>query len=80
MMGPLERQTNKERGTHLKTEYLQSDIDRGRQWYIKHKHHVLRIVKEERHEYPMSESDISHPELWKPAAWRWFLKQYGEPS
>lgn len=61
----------------MKTEYLPKDVERGYRWYAQHKIHVDKIIKEEKREYPMSGSDISKPELWKPAAWRWFFMRYG---
>ncbi len=57
----------------MKTGYLLSDLLRGKQWYEKHKIHVDKLVENVQHEFPMSGSDISRPELWKAGAWKWFL-------
>jgi len=61
----------------MKTVYTPEDINRGTVWYSKHKAHVDRLIENQEHEYPMSGSDISRPELWKAGGWKWFLKNYG---
>jgi hypothetical protein len=62
----------------MKTEYTLLDIMRAREWYFRHEAHVDQLIIAGTGEWPMSGSDISRPELWKPAGWRWFFKTYGK--
>jgi len=49
-------------------------------WYLLHKEHVDKLTKGDKGSiYPIG-SDESHPELWKPMHWRWFLKDGGRFS
>ena len=58
-------------------------VERARIWYRAHREHVdLLVAISDAGGYPPSGSDISQPELWKPAHWRWFLhlqEQVGRP-
>ena len=56
-------------------EYTPEDYRRGWEWYFSHKRHVDFLVAEARRSFPMSGSDISHPEMWKAGAWKWFFEQ-----
>jgi hypothetical protein len=58
------------------TDYTEEDIARALRWYRRHKIYVDKLIKIGKAEFPMSGSDIMHPELWKPGGWRWFFKQY----
>ena len=60
------------------SEYTDDDIRRAFDWYSEHKDHVDRLMKGEKHLFPMSGSDISHPELWKAGAWKWFFELYSD--
>ena len=53
------------------------DVLRGKKWYKDHKKHVDYLVSIDQQPFPMSGSDISHPELWKPGGWRWFIAKFG---
>jgi hypothetical protein len=63
----------------MKTVYLPEDIERAHQWYKMHKDHVDNLMKCTLRKYPMSGSDIAHPELWKPSGWLWFFDSYPLP-
>ncbi len=64
----------------MKEAYTAEDILRGLAWYAKHKDHVDRLIKGARHSFPMSGSDIGHPELWKAGGWKWFLERWTLPN
>lgn len=57
-------------------------IDKAREFYWGHIEHVDRLLGDADAEYAPSGSDIFHPELWKPAHWKWFLKEHkmGDPN
>lgn len=57
----------------MKTEYSEADIQRANDWYRNHKSVVDALMDGCNKSYPMSGSDISRPELWKPAAWNYFF-------
>jgi len=57
----------------MKTDYTDIDIARGFAWYAQHKPYVDRALLITGKAFPMSGSDISHPELWKIGAWKWFF-------
>lgn len=62
----------------MKSEYTADDVARGQAWYAKHRLHVDRLMLwSGAREFPMSGSDIGHPELWKPGAWKWFFTNFG---
>ncbi len=67
----------KEVEDRMKTEYTDEDIARAREWYAKHHVHVDRLMKSTKSCFPMSGSDISNPEMWKIAGWKWFFATYG---
>lgn len=51
--------------------------DNARQWYIEHKQHVDKLIKNDREgiEYRPSLEDLEKPNLWKAGSWKWFLNQ-----
>lgn len=52
-------------------------VVKANDWLIKHKEHVESLVKSEKSfGYPPSEEDKGHPELWKPAHWKWYFINY----
>lgn len=57
----------------MKTEYSDADIQRAREWYNAHSHHVDALMAGCDKSYPMSGSDIGRPELWKAAAWNYLF-------
>jgi len=66
-----------EEATDMKQGYTEDDIRRGNAWLIAHREHVLSLIQAEGHvAYPATGSDIIHPELWKPAHWRYFVARF----
>ena len=50
-------------------------VNRGYKWRLKYKRRVAQLISAaDGHCYPPSGSDLNHPELWKPAHWRWFYE------
>jgi hypothetical protein len=56
--------------------YSAEDVLRGAAWYEAHRAHVDRLLATDGANFPMSGSDIGHPELWKAGGWRYFLDVY----
>jgi hypothetical protein len=42
-------------------------------YFKRHKKHITDIVSSTMQAFPPSGADVSRPELWKPANWRWHL-------
>ena len=57
----------------------QVDIEKGREWYREHKQYVDNIMTPYVDViYAPSAEDISKPELWKAAHWKWFFLYHYE--
>jgi hypothetical protein len=57
----------------IKMELTEEQKTNAKNWLSQHKDHVSKLIEEEHIEYAPSLEDASHPELWKPAHWRWFI-------
>jgi hypothetical protein len=64
----------------MKLNYTDEDIGRALTWYEAHRPHVEALMKDCSQAWPMTGSDISHPELWKAAGWNWFIPKYGNKN
>lgn len=54
----------------------QESINKAIAWRLKHSAHVARLESFGDSEHPPSREDENHPELWKPASWRWLRKNH----
>lgn len=50
-----------------------------RDWYDHHYDHVMHMLRIYNDQavhpaFPPTSEDLRHPELWKPASWKWFLQ------
>jgi len=51
-------------------------IEEAYEWYLLHKELVDKLIENEKGYHHPSNEDRNHPELWKPATWRWFFNNY----
>lgn len=55
------------------------NIEKAREWYENHTDHVNSLIIPYKGViYEPSDEDREHPELWKPAHWKWFFLHYEE--
>lgn len=48
--------------------------EKAKKWYLEHRDHVDKLMKEAGRAFPPSDEDLRHPELWKGGSWSWFLE------
>lgn len=58
------------------TPFKHSVITKAMSWKNLHLEHVQKLTKETEDSYPPSAEHENHPELWKPAHWNWFNRNF----
>lgn len=59
----------------LETHLTNQQIQKAKDWYLKHKTHVNIITNGVGKFPPTLHEDKNNPSIWKPEHWNWFLDE-----